>query len=108
MSTKINGIDLRPVGLGSTTPVARVRDPAVADGGDAGVPSADVRITDAARQMAALERLVAATPVVNEARVSAVADSIAQGRYRVDPEQIADRLLRADGELKAAGGDDSE
>jgi negative regulator of flagellin synthesis FlgM len=108
MSTKINGIDLRPTGLGSAAPVTRPRDAAVAEGGDAPVPSADGRITDAARQMATLERLVAAAPVVNEARVSAVSDAIAQGRYRVDAERIADRLLRADADLKAAGGDDAE
>ena len=108
MSTKINGIDVRPVGISGTTPVARVRDATAAESGDPGVPSADVRITDAARQMATLERLVAAAPVVNEARVTAVADAIAQGRYRVDPDQIADRLLRADADLKAAGGDDAE
>jgi anti-sigma28 factor (negative regulator of flagellin synthesis) len=40
--------------------------------------------------------------------VSAVSDAIAQGRYRVDAERIADRLLRADADLKAAGGDDAE
>ncbi len=108
MSTKINGIELRPAGVGGATPVARVRDTAVAEGGDPGVPSADVRITDAARQMATLERLVAAAPVVSEARVAAVSEAIAQGRYRVDPEQVADRLLRADADLRAAGGDDTE
>ena len=108
MSTKINGIDLRPAGLGSAAPVARARDAAVAEGGDGGAPSTDVRITDAARQMAALERLVAATPVVSEARVAAVSEAISQGRYRVDPERIADRLLRADAELRAAGGDDAQ
>ena len=61
-----------------------------------------VRITDQARQLAALEQAVQAAPVVNEARVAAVRLAIEEGRYEVVPERIADKLLRMEHETCGA------
>jgi negative regulator of flagellin synthesis FlgM len=41
-------------------------------------------------------RRMAAEPPVDSARVSELRESIASGRYRVDPEKIADAMLRSE------------
>lgn len=41
-------------------------------------------------------RRMAAEPPVDSARVSELRQSIASGRYRVDPEKIADAMLRSE------------
>jgi len=38
---------------------------------------------------------------VNEARVAQIRLAIEEGRYQVDPERIADKLLRTEQELSA-------
>lgn len=41
-------------------------------------------------------RRMAAEPPVDSARVSELREAIASGRYRVDPERIADAMLRSE------------
>ena len=67
---------------------------------EAGKAATPVRITDQARQLAALESAVQAAPVVNEARVAAVRLAVEEGRYEVAPERVADKLLRMEHELR--------
>ncbi len=55
-----------------------------------------VDLTDGARQLQDLQAAVAATPVVDSARVAALRDAIANGSYRVDAQRIADGLLAQD------------
>jgi len=43
--------------------------------------------------VAGLERRIAETPVVDRERVEALRTAIAEGRYEVRPERIAERLL---------------
>lgn len=105
MNTKINGVETRPVAVSGSQPVSRPRD--VAGGEDSQAASAgatDVSITDGARQLATLEKAIAALPVVDDARVAATSLALEQGRYQPDPERIADRLIRMDAELSSAGG----
>jgi negative regulator of flagellin synthesis FlgM len=63
-------------------------------------PESDVRLTGAARGMAALEQAVHAMPVVDEARVAEVKQRLQDGRYEIDPQRVADRLLRLEGDLR--------
>jgi negative regulator of flagellin synthesis FlgM len=58
-----------------------------------------VKITDQARQLASLENTVQSLPVVNESRVASIKQAIDEGRYQVNPERIADKLLRTEQEL---------
>jgi negative regulator of flagellin synthesis FlgM len=51
--------------------------------------------------LAALEQALNEVPVVNEARVDAIRAALAEGRYEVNPERIADKLLRTERELSA-------
>lgn len=105
MNTKINGVDARPVGVSGGQPVARVRDVATGeDPAGTAVGSPDVSITDGARQLATLEKAIAALPVVDDARVAAASLAIEQGRYQVDSQKVADKLLRMDYDLERAGG----
>lgn len=101
MTNKIGGYGNRPVHNGTDKTVSRERDAAksASESAGAGKAATPVRITDQARQLAALERAVQDVPVVNDARVAAVRTAIEEGRYEVVPERIADKLLRMEQEL---------
>lgn len=101
MTNKIGGYGNRPVHNGTGKTVSRERDAgtSASQSADAGKAATPVRITDQARQLAALERAVQDAPVVNDARVAAVRTAIEEGRYEVAPERIADKLLRMEQEL---------
>ncbi len=103
MTTKIGGYQNRPVQVGGDKAVSRTRDGAGA-AAEAGASSkaGPVRITDQARQLAALEQAVQSLPAVNEARVAEIRLAIEEGRYEVAPERIADKLIRMDHDLRAA------
>jgi negative regulator of flagellin synthesis FlgM len=104
MSNKINGIDTKPVPLSGGQPVGRVK-PAPGDAPkDSASRSDGVRITDAARQIAVLEKAIADVPEVDQAKVAAVSTAIEQGRYQVEPQKIAQRLLRMEYDLAKASG----
>jgi negative regulator of flagellin synthesis FlgM len=103
VTNKIGGYGNRPVHNGTGKSVSRERDAGTsasqsAAGAKAAAP---VKITDQARQLAALERAVNDAPVVNESRVAAIRQAVEEGRYEVVPERIADKLLRMEHELRA-------
>ena len=58
-----------------------------------------VTLTDSARSLQKLEEAVASAPVVSESRVEAVKAAIAQGKYEVNAERVAEKMLAADREL---------
>ncbi len=98
--SKITGFDNRPVQVGADKAVGRARDAAAAPA-DKAVAGSPVRITEQARQLAALEQAVQSTPIVDETRVDAIREAIEDGSYEVSPERIADKLLRMDRDLTA-------
>jgi negative regulator of flagellin synthesis FlgM len=97
------GIDNRPVQVGSDRGVKRAKDSADAASPATAKPvSTDdtgVRITDSARQLAALEQAIRDIPDIDEARVAKARAAIADGTYQVAPNRIADKLLRLENEL---------
>jgi negative regulator of flagellin synthesis FlgM len=103
MANKISGIDGRPVQVGGGAPVSRSRD---ATSGDrktentSGVSNIDV--SDTARTLAALEDKISTLPVVSESRVDAVRRAMDEGRYHVDPQRVADKMMRFEVDLLAA------
>jgi len=101
VTTKINGLNNRPVQLGTDKKVSSTSDAAAAPAKASVAAASPVHITDQARQLAALEQALNEVPVVNEARVDAVRLAIEEGRYEVHPERIADKLLRTERELSA-------
>lgn len=57
-------------------------------------PSGDnVKITSLSSQLQALESSLENTPVVDTARVDAIKQAISEGRLKVNPEVVADRLI---------------
>lgn len=101
MTTKIDGLQNRPVQVGTERKVSSTSDAAASPAQARVAASSPVRITEQARQLAALEQALSDVPVVNEARVDAIRQALAEGRYEVNPERIADKLLRTEQELSA-------
>ena len=101
MTTKIGGFQNRPVQVGGEKSVPRTRDGASGTT-ESSASASPVRITDQARQLAALEQAVQSMPVVNEARVADIRLAIEEGRYEVAPERSAETLMRLDQDLRAA------
>lgn len=105
MSSKISGVDTRNTGpVGAGRAVERVRDSANdSTRTESGEPGADVHITGTALQLADLEQVVKDMPAVDEAKVAAISSALAEGRYQIFPEQIADRLLQIEQALAPLG-----
>lgn len=101
VSTKITGYQNRPVQVGAEKSAGRSRD-AVVDAAAKAAPASPVRITEQARQLAALEAAVQSAPIIDELRVAAIRQAIEEGSYEVSPERIADKLLQMDQDLSTA------
>lgn len=104
MSTKINGLEVRPASPAVTAPIARSKDSFSADGAPVGAGNKGVQITDTARHLATLEKLVAGSPEVDQDKVAEVSLAIERGLFQVQPERIADQLLRLEQTLARASG----
>jgi negative regulator of flagellin synthesis FlgM len=88
----------------SSTPVTRVaetsdRQGTVARAAMPGSSADSVNITDLSARLNQLEGVLAGVPVVDSAQVQAIKDAISQGRFQVDSEVVADRLLSSVREL---------
>ena len=97
MTEKINGQGFRPVDTGATRRSDAAK-PTTASGAQregAGAPASGdtVSITGSGLLMSKLEEIVQRTPVVDDARVSAIKDALASGAYEIDDRRLADRLL---------------
>ena len=56
--------------------------------------------TGSAQTLQKLSSVLAATPVVNAAKVATVKQAVQTGSYSIDTGRVADKLLQSDGELK--------
>jgi len=103
MANKISGIDGRPVQVGGGSPVSRAKD-ATSDGRktETSGTASNIDVSDTARTMAALENRISTLPVVNESRVEAVRRAMDEGRYHIDPQRVADKMMRFEVDLLAA------
>ncbi len=103
MANKINGIDGRPVQVSGGAPVSRVRD-TTAEGRktETAGGTSNIDVSDTARTLAALEERISSLPIVNESRVDAVRKAMDEGRYHVDPQRVADKMMRFEVDLLAA------
>ena len=101
MANKISGIDGRPVQVGGGAPVSRVRDTTDGRKAETTASTSNIDVSDTARTLAALEAQIASLPVVSESRVDAVRRALDEGRYHVDPQRVADKMMRFEGDLLA-------
>lgn len=103
MSSKITGVDARTGPVGAGRAVERARDATNGTRTEAGQPGVDVSITGSARQLADLEQVVKDMPAVDETKVAAISSALAEGRYKIAPEHIADQLLHIEQALAPLG-----
>jgi len=96
------GIENRPAQVGSDRTVKKAPGgpPQAAPAVEVAKQGAGVQITDSARQLAALEQAIRAMPDVDEGRVQTIRAAIADGSYKVQPDRIAEKLMRIEGELR--------
>lgn len=99
MAEKIGGMDNRPVRVSTDRKVARAEDSAASSTSSTNSTEDPVQITAQAKQMAALEQTINSLPVVDEARVTEVRRALDEGRYEVNADRIADKLLRSERDL---------
>lgn len=55
--------------------------------------AAEVRLSDAAQALQAADKSLDATPDVDEARVNALRNAIANGSYSIDARRVAERMM---------------
>lgn len=71
--------------------------------GTASAPSSSggdrVQLSPLSSRLQAIESSMADTPVVNSARVAEIRRAIAEGRFKVNPDVVADHLLQTAREL---------
>jgi negative regulator of flagellin synthesis FlgM len=58
-----------------------------------------VQLSQISSQLLAIESSMADTPVVDSARVAEIRQAIAEGRFKVNPDAVADHLLQTAREL---------
>lgn len=70
-----------------------------ANGDKAQQPGVSVELSGLSGQLKALESRIATVDVVDTAKVSEIKQAISEGRFKVNPDVIADRLLQTVQEL---------
>jgi negative regulator of flagellin synthesis FlgM len=106
MTEKINGQGFRPVDAtgtrrAETSKAARDESSArsASEAGTSGTGDT-VNITRSGLLMSQLEDIVRNTPAVDAERVASIKSSIAAGQYKVDDQNVADKLLRHERNLQ--------
>lgn len=105
MSGKITGLENRPVQVGGQGAAERASGKRDSAPSAADKPGAQVRLTDSAVQLAALEKALAQVPDVDMQRVSEIRAQLDAGEYTVDSRKIATKLLELELSLAAAESD---
>ncbi|MBF6025583.1 flagellar biosynthesis anti-sigma factor FlgM [Lysobacter niastensis] len=102
MTQKIDGAlspALRPVDAAANAPVQRAGSERSQPVG-ATAPADQMRLTGDATGLQALERELGAAPAgIDVAKVNSIRASLADGSYRINAQEIANRLLALESEL---------
>ena len=104
MSNKIDGLEVRPVRVSAGTAVRKPMDSAAGKAGSGAASGSDVHITSTARSLAALEQAILDMPAIDQSRVDDVQQRLVSGQYEVDPQRIADGLVRLETVLAGLKG----
>jgi negative regulator of flagellin synthesis FlgM len=99
VSSKINGVDIKPARIAPGAAVQRKSERTAGEAGSSAVADSDVQITGAARGLAAIEQSLRELPAIDEARVADVRRRLDNGSYSIDPQKVADRLLHLESDL---------
>ncbi|OIP08382.1 MAG: flagellar biosynthesis anti-sigma factor FlgM [Rhodocyclales bacterium CG17_big_fil_post_rev_8_21_14_2_50_68_7] len=95
---KIDNASHKSIG---SLPNARAH-PAKGPAGPAAPAAATVDISSAAGRMHEIESMLANVPLADPARVAEIRQAIAEGRFRVDAEKVADGLIESVRQMLAA------
>ncbi|MBI5042215.1 MAG: flagellar biosynthesis anti-sigma factor FlgM [Gammaproteobacteria bacterium] len=88
-SAQVSELGSHRAGGSTPTPTEKV-----AEKNSAPSPAADqVSLTPAAQQLRSLEQQIAEQPVVDTQKVNAVKELQASGRFEIDPNRIADKMM---------------
>lgn len=81
--------------VSNNTPISegKSRAPKSSSGSAATEESSAVDYASLSSQLQEIESTLAKTPVVDAARVEEIKNAIAEGRFQINPERIADRLI---------------
>ncbi len=111
MTEKINGQGFRPVdtagarrseaGKGARTGSSTGTAGTAAATGTSSGSGDTISITRSGLLMNQLQEVVQGAPVVDSNRVDAIKDAIASGRYEIDNQKIADKLLQFERSLRS-------
>lgn len=104
MPNEINGFRPRPLDTGDSKAAARPAASTTArNGGEkpaaAATPTDTVSLTDTAARLRELEAALAGAPDVDSARVEALRQAIAEGKYTIDSVHVADKLVALERDL---------
>lgn len=104
VSNKIVGLEPRPARVTAGSPVRAVPGATTGPGQDPAAAAADasVKLTHASRNLTALADSLRDMPAVDELRVAAVKQRLQDGTYEIDPQRVADRMLRLESDLERA------
>jgi negative regulator of flagellin synthesis FlgM len=103
VANKINVMESKPARVSPGSAVRTLAGSTSGAGSESAASAPDVQLTGAARGLAAIEQSLRALPAVDELRVSAVKQRLQDGSYQIDPQRVADRLLRLESDLAPLG-----
>ena len=105
---KVDGVESKPVRVASAAAVHKRLEQSAGKAGSSAASEADVHLTGASRNLAAIEQSLRELPAIDDLRVSVVKQRLASGDYKIDPQRVADRLLSIERDLgRAAPLEDS-
>jgi negative regulator of flagellin synthesis FlgM len=106
MTEKINGQGVRPADTAATRRAEAHKAAQAASAASPARETADasttdtVNITRSGLLMSRLEEIVHSAPATDAARVAQAKDAISSGKYEVDDQKVADKLLRFERNLR--------
>jgi negative regulator of flagellin synthesis FlgM len=103
VAVNLNGLDLSGAAASSAHKTSSSQSTATNSQDASQQSGSDVSITSTASLLAHLEQTLAAKPAVDQKRVDAISQALANGSYRVNADKIAHGLIqseRALGQLK--------
>lgn len=100
MPNKINGMSQTHTNRLSQRGQSQVSETSQEASRVAAEPQGDtVELTGTSQKLAGLSKALASQPVVDQAKVEAVRQSLADGSYQIDAEKIAERLVALDRQM---------
>jgi negative regulator of flagellin synthesis FlgM len=103
LASKLSGIDMNTAPVQAGRALQRVPDATTQAQNAPNSSGGDVHITEAATQLAMLEKAVSELPSVDEARVGAIRSAIDEGRYSISPTLVADGVIGLEHALALLG-----